>query len=121
MLESVLSGEKTRTFRLKEPRFKVGSLQAVQCGYRDKAHARIKILSITKMQVGDTTLEQARQEGFTSVKAFIGYLFEINPKRGILPDTGGWSIEFKLQEGSDEDSTQMGRYVTGRTIRLRPC
>ena len=102
MLESVLSGEKTRTFRLKEPRYKVGSLQAVQCGYRDKAHGRIKILGITKMKVGDTTKEQARQEGFISVMAFVGYLININPTHRILPDTEGWSIEFALQEATDD-------------------
>ena len=96
MMKLVLSGEKTRTWRLKEPRYKVGSIQAVQCGYRDKPHGRIKILSIEEQRLGDVTQAQAKAEGFISQMAFVGYLIDINPKHEIIPDTIGWDIDFEL-------------------------
>ena len=96
MLNLVMSGDKTRTFRLKEPRYKVGSTQAVQCGYRDKAHGRIEILSIEQQRLGDVTQVQAEAEGFIHPLALVGYLIDINPKHRFTPDTVGWSIEFRL-------------------------
>ena len=102
MLNLVMSGEKTRTWRLKEPRYKVGSIQAVQCGYRDKAHGHIKINDIQRQKVGDVTQSQAEAEGFISPFAFVGYVIDINPANRIMPDTEGWSIEFELVE-ADHD------------------
>ena len=43
MAELVLNGTKTETRRTGKPRYKVGSRQPVQCGYRDKARGYIVI------------------------------------------------------------------------------
>ena len=43
MADKIMAGEKTATRRLKKPRFKVGSRQPVQNGYRDKARCYIVI------------------------------------------------------------------------------
>lgn len=98
MLYLVMTRKKTRTWRLKEPRYKVGSIQAVQSGYRDKAHGHIKILAIEQQRLGDVTQTQAEAEGFISPLAFVGYLIDINPKHKIMPDTMGWGIDFELVE-----------------------
>ena len=102
MLALVLLGEKTQTRRINPPRHKVGSLQPVQCGYRDKAHARILITGVRRQKLKDMTLEEAKAEGFISVLAFVGYVMDINPKHKIMPDTEMTVYEFELQEDAHD-------------------
>lgn len=98
MVELVLSGKKTQTRRLKPPRHKVGSIQPVQCGYRDKARAHIRILDVRRQRLGDVTHAEADAEGFISPLAFVGYLLDINKAGTIEPDTILTVYEFELVE-----------------------
>lgn len=97
MLDIVLSGEKTETRRLSKPRHKVGSIQPIQCGYRDKARGHIRILKVWRQRLGDVTKAEAKAEGFISPLAFVGYLININPKSvEIMPDTVVTAYRFEL-------------------------
>ena len=104
MVDIVLSGEKTETRRLGEPRYKVGSIQPVQCGYRDKAHGHIRILKVWRHQLDDTTAADAKAEGFDSVFKFIVYLIDINPKHKLKSDTLLTAYRFELVDVAVRDA-----------------
>ncbi len=114
MADLVLSGKKTQTRRIKPPRHKVGSIQPVQCGYRDKARAHIRILDVRRQRLGDVTQAEADAEGFktplafqkavisrekySSLRAFKQYLISINPWATWTIDTLLTVYEFELVE-----------------------
>jgi len=101
MADLVLAGDKTQTRRLKPPRYKVGSIQPVQCGYRDKARGHIKILDIREQRLGDITYADARAEGFNSVSACRIYIIKISPGVAWTMRTVLTVYEFELMEDGD--------------------
>ena len=98
MADLVLAGDKTQTRRLKPPRYKVGSIQPVQCGYRDKARGHVRILAIWKQRFGDVTEAEAVAEGFATLADFRKYIVKINPGTAWTPRTVLWVSELKRVE-----------------------
>ena len=98
MADLVLAGKKTQPRRIKPPRHKVGSIQPVQCGYRDKARGHIRILDVRQQRLHTVTQAEAKAEGFDSPKAFRDYVIKINPWATWTMDTLLTVYEFELVE-----------------------
>lgn len=77
-VDKILKGEKTQTRRHKIAWYKVGSIVPAQCGYREKAFARLKIIGIRKEKLGDITISDINKEGFLSSSEFIEIWKKIN-------------------------------------------
>lgn len=93
MADKIMAGEKTATRRLKKPRFKVGSRQPVQNGYRDKARCYIVIDVIYEQRMDAMTDADVRREGFDNYYTFYAYICKVN-KTVILTIRPVWVIEF---------------------------
>ena len=90
-LEQVLSGTKTATSRLAKPgetaeygqdgrieavkthgrdKYRVGKTYAVQPSRNESSVARIRLLGIKQQRVSETSVEEAKMEGFASREEF---------------------------------------------------
>lgn len=102
MADLVLAGKKTQTRRVRPARHKVGSIQPVQCGYRDKARGHIRILRIKYQALRNVTQAEVEAEGFESIGAFWEYIIKINEwakrSRGSVMNTVLTVYEFELVE-----------------------
>jgi hypothetical protein len=100
MASLILAGKKTQTRRVAPPRWKVGSRQPIQCGYRCKALGYIVIDKVWESTLNGMTDEDLEAEGrgyFKNICRYADYLAEING--GYL----NWSdpltvYEFHLEE-----------------------
>lgn len=104
MADLVLAGKKTQTRRLSMPRHKVGSIQPVQCGYRDKAQGHIRIKRVWRERIWRITEHEARLEGFRSRDEFMEYFKGINKDKKVV-DCDVTVYEFEVEEESNETIT----------------
>lgn len=114
-LDALLSGAKTATSRLAKPgesveyarsgsiaavkshgrdKYRVGKTYAVQPGRTQPAVARIKLLGIKGQRVSETSIAEAKQEGFESRKAFFAQWREIHGEDKLNADV--WLLTFEL-------------------------
>lgn len=111
-LDDVLSGRKTQTLRLKQPRLHVGRTYAVQTSFRSPALGRIRILAVRQGTLRGLTRADIDAEGFPGRPAadFERSFAEINHFRPDtmtdddwqrLRDTPLWIIQFEPASNSD--------------------
>ncbi len=102
--EKILSGLKWQTRKLWDrPRAKEGSehliyLRPPMTG--EKPFARILIKRVWRQRLGDMTAEEARAEGYPTIKAFLEQFQKINSRKvkGNLRETVVYCVEFQLVE-----------------------
>lgn len=93
----ILEGKKTATRRLKG-RYRLGSIQAVQTRFFERARARIRILRKYRQALGAMREEDARKEGGYTLPEFRDVWREIH---GCWDPTEiVWVYEFALVPGS---------------------
>ena len=63
-LDDVLSGRKTQTVRLKQPRLKVGKTYAVQTSFRSRALGRIRVTGVRQSTLRGLTRNDLDAEGW---------------------------------------------------------
>ena len=80
MRKKIEEGKKTVTRRpWSRPMAKVGGIYQVRITqYKKGYHFLIKVLDLKKQKLGDMTLEDAKAEGFESIKEFGDYWTKIN-------------------------------------------
>lgn len=114
-LDLVLSGAKTTTSRLAKPgenaeyardgsiaavtsrgrdKYRVGKTYAVQPARTQPAVARIRLLGIKRQHVSETSVEEAKMEGFASREAFFAKWSEIHGKDKLNAEV--WLLTFEL-------------------------
>lgn len=86
---AVLSSEATQGRVL----YEVGQSRAVQEGRGKPAISRITLETITLTRACDTTLEQARLEGFASVEDFLELWVRMHGEKNL--ETPAWGITFR--------------------------
>ena len=114
-LDKVLSGTKTATSRLAKPgesaeygedrrieavtlrgrdKYRVGKTYAVQPSRNEPAVARIRLLSIKRQRISETSAEEAKMEGFDSREAFFAQWRDIHGKDKLNAEV--WLLTFEL-------------------------
>lgn len=114
-LEQVLSGEKTATSRLVKPgesaeyidngrieavrlrgrdKYRIGKTYAVQPSRNEPAVARIRLLSIKRQRVSETSAEETKMEGFDCREAFFAQWRDIHGKDKLNAEV--WLLTFEL-------------------------
>lgn len=114
-LAGVLSGTKTATSRVIKvcetavygvdehieavrqngrDKYRVGKTYAVQPGRTQPAVARIKLLGIKRQRVAETSVAEAKQEGFESREAFFAQWHEIHGEDKLNAEV--WLLTFEL-------------------------
>lgn len=109
LAKKVARGEKTATRRLpkdnpKSPwywkgcRYKVGDDFPVMGGFKRPAYCRAIVDRVALERLGGVNREQAVEEGFDSIDAFLAKIREIN---GPVESTAWvWVVEFHVRPGS---------------------
>ena len=111
----MLSGRKTQTARLKQPRVRVGQSYAVQTSFRSPALGRIRVRAVRQSTLRGLTRADLDAEGFAGRPAadFERSFAEINhfgpdtmtPEDWeLLRDTPLWIIEFEPAPTTDPDA-----------------
>ena len=77
-VDKILKGEKTQTRRKKISWYKVGKIVPAQCGYRDKAFAKLRITDIREEFLCEISQADARKEGLKDVDEYIKVWEQIN-------------------------------------------
>jgi hypothetical protein len=67
----ILAGKKTQTRRRGKKRWNIGSIHECRRGFKGEPFARVRILSVDKVRLGDITEEDARAEGAKDKTEFI--------------------------------------------------
>lgn len=108
----ILEGRKTATRRVKEPRFREGSVQPAVTRLYEKPFAWLHIERIYQQHLGDMTEADAWKEGEYTSEQFkriwtapkpdgLGYEWD--------PDFNVWVIEFRLHGGVKAQTTEEER------------
>ena len=101
----IIQGKKTQTIR-KDPRLKVGQIYSVQVGPRPPV-ARIEITEKREITLGELTEEDAKREGFETLKEFKEYWTRI---LGLPWNTSEkyYAYKFELVEIMEENLEKQG-------------
>ena len=98
--DKILSREKDITRRLPAKNGRrpatPNTTQKIKIDRTPKTYGYIKIISVTMEKLGDITEEEAKREGFKSVKEYLNYFKKVNKTDDLKTDI--WRIEFKLME-----------------------
>lgn len=119
-LDDVLSGRKTQTVRLKQPRLKLGKSYAVQTSFRSPALGRVRITGIRRGSLRRLTRADLDAEGWAGKKRaeFERSFAEINHFRpdGMSPadwdrmrDTPLWVIDFEPAPNPESPGAEPAR------------
>ena len=104
-IKQILDGEKTVTRRLirnhekaKRPAIP-GKIHKLKMDRTKKTFGEILILSCFPEQIKDLTEEEARKEGFSSLRNYLDYFKIINNIELLNDDEWIWRVEFELING----------------------
>lgn len=90
-VDSILSESKTRTYRLwKKPRCRVGAVHQAKTDYSaGSCFARLRIISVKRVRIGNLFATDAHADGFKTLREFRQYL--------NFPANGyAWEVKFEL-------------------------
>lgn len=91
----ILSGRKTQTRRVwRRPRVKPGHVYQCRTALFGPPFARIRVLTVDLVRLGDITEEDARAEGAESVEDFIEAWLNIH--RVWNPNWMVWRVKFEV-------------------------
>ncbi len=98
----ILDGSKTQTRRIwKQPRAKVGSVHLAKTKMLSKEYfARLEILDVEQVRLGDITDEDAEAEGYRSALAYLFAFQKINripdERFAAMCDMMVWKVSFRM-------------------------
>lgn len=93
----ILNGRKTQTRRLRKNNNRPAipnNIHKLKIDRTPKTYGYIKIISCEKSVFGNITEQDAKEEGFKSVREYVKYFTEVNGK--VTKDTPIWIIKFEL-------------------------
>lgn len=101
LVDLIKSGEKTKTFRLKDKNLSEGEWYKVRNSQMEKDFGFAKVIGTKKTTIGDLQFNQEGHEKYKDKADFIATMQKYYPDTDIRDDTPVWIYEFKYTQSSD--------------------